>query len=161
MTGDDPYPVSIRCSDFILGGVATEEGETGVGLFMNMAPHEPEGIRFAGHDTYIDASLVVAFDDHDVFVALSTHLCQDMVIELTQCPAIFHLHQCDDVCIDVPDHPGCILDGDGIDGFLFQFDPADPAFTSFGNDLHRFTGLPFEEFTADGTKGGVFVAISF
>ena len=128
---------------------------------MDMAPHEPEGVRFAGHDTHIDASFIVSFDDHDMLIAPASYLCQYMIVELTKGPPVFDLHEGEDVWIDVPDHPRCVLYGDGIDGFLFQLDPADPTFPPLGDDLQGLASRPLEEISADGSEDGKPVAIGF
>ena len=110
------------CPDLVFGAVAGEDDAVAV-LGVDVGSDRVDREAGLAHDPDIDAAFVVAVHEHQVPVSR----VEQIGVEPLQRRSILGFDDRDDVGIDAfGDHPGGHPGAGLVDGFLGQFDPADP-----------------------------------
>ncbi len=108
-----------------------------------MAPHRAEGEP--RHEADVNATIVVAVDNHHVRVGLGADGRQELLVEPLKSDTIVDLDRAEDIRGDIADDLARVLCRDLVHPLSLEFQPADPVPAASRHDLHRAVPKPLEE----------------
>ena len=85
----------------VLRAVSTEDSTNTI-VSINVGANAFNREFLPSHDAYINATFVIAIDQHDVLV----HIVEHLLVESDQRRAVFRFNDTDNVGVDVIESPG-------------------------------------------------------